>query len=353
MGPQIEKKLVKLPPYHFYRNKDRLTELLNKEIDYKYELATRKPGDHESTAVPLTEEEQEEKQQLNASGFSNWTRADYFAFIRGSEKHGRHSYAEIAEIVGKPEDNVRAYAQVFWERIEELPDFDRIVKNIEKGETLIREEEEAMRLLRAKCQHIKYFDDLVFEPTTYNKFRSKLYSEEHDKFILFFTAMEGTGKWKALKKAVDAESAFEYDPYIRSRAEVDLCKRFSYVVKFLKAEEEKMAELAQELEKAAKKEKTIKKERARSASTKAAKSGKKGTQKSRKNSSGRSKSKTTGRGKSSTKDKKSKSIDKKTKKSRETKSKSQLKKKPKEKPTQLKKRPPSKAPKKTATKSKK
>ena len=353
MGPQIEKKLAKLPAYHFYRNKERLTELLNKEIDYKYELATKKPGDQELSIAPLTDDEQDEKQQLLASGFAGWTRADYFAFIRGSEKNGRDSYTQIAEIVGKPEDSVREYSRVFWERIDELPEFERIVKNIEKGEAMIREEEEAMRLLKAKCVHTKYFDDLVFETTTYNKFRSKLYTEDHDKFILFYTANNGIGQWKGLKKAVECESAFEYDPYIRSRAEVDLSKRLTYVVKFLKAEEERMEVLHKELEKATKKEKTAKRERARSASLKSQKGGKKDKQTNRKNSTGRSKSTAKGKNKSTGKTKKLKPTDKKSKKYKTIDSRSVSKKKSKEGVDQLKKRAPSKQTSKPSKKTKK
>lgn len=54
-------------------------------------------------AEPLTEDEEEEKEQLTAEGFANWTKREFQAFIRGSEVHGRlvaflsfYAYAAIA-----------------------------------------------------------------------------------------------------------------------------------------------------------------------------------------------------------------------------------------------------------------
>ena len=39
-------------------------------------------------AVPLTEEEQTEKEQLISEGFENWSRRDFQQFIKALESHG-------------------------------------------------------------------------------------------------------------------------------------------------------------------------------------------------------------------------------------------------------------------------
>ena len=39
---------------------------------------------------------------------------------------------------GKNEEEVRKYAAVFWERHQELSDWERIIKNIERGEQRIQ-----------------------------------------------------------------------------------------------------------------------------------------------------------------------------------------------------------------------
>ena len=72
-------------------------------------------------AVPLTEEEQQEKEELSTQGFSNWQRRDFHHFVRANEKYGRDKYSEIAEEIGtKTAKEVKEYAKVFWERYEEI-----------------------------------------------------------------------------------------------------------------------------------------------------------------------------------------------------------------------------------------
>ena len=60
------------------------------------------------TLQPLSEAEVAERDLLLESGFSNWNRRDFNAFVRAAEKHGRVAIKEIAqEIDGKTEDDVR------------------------------------------------------------------------------------------------------------------------------------------------------------------------------------------------------------------------------------------------------
>lgn len=53
-------------------------------------------------AEPLTEEEQQEREELLTKGFSNWNRRDFTWFIKSNEKYGRGNVDAIAqEIEGK------------------------------------------------------------------------------------------------------------------------------------------------------------------------------------------------------------------------------------------------------------
>ena len=55
----------------------------------------------------LSEAEVAERDLLLESGFSNWNRRDFNAFVRAAEKYGRSALKEIAsEIDGKTEDDV-------------------------------------------------------------------------------------------------------------------------------------------------------------------------------------------------------------------------------------------------------
>ena len=55
----------------------------------------------------LSEAEVAERDLLLESGFSNWNRRDFNAFVRAAEKYGRAALKEIAsEIDGKTEEDV-------------------------------------------------------------------------------------------------------------------------------------------------------------------------------------------------------------------------------------------------------
>ena len=254
--------MIKLPAYHFYEDRERLLEILNKENDHKYEMATRKPETELNTEF-LTDKEAAEKEKLLSSGFISWTKSDFLSFVKGLEKYTRKGFREIAEMTGtKSESEVKAFSQVFWERgPRELEDWDKIERNVEKAEEMRRELEESMRLLTKATENADYYDDIVFEEKVYSKFKSRLYLEDHDKFLVFHAASLGLDAWGKLKEEVRNESAFELDAYIRSRAEGDLHKRIGQVVKFLKAQEEYLVEKMKEEKKLAKQKEKKMKER--------------------------------------------------------------------------------------------
>ena len=52
------------------------------------------------------------------TGFREWSKQDFNNFVAGSEKFGRNKLDQIAQLVGKTEPEVRAYAAVFWARVD-------------------------------------------------------------------------------------------------------------------------------------------------------------------------------------------------------------------------------------------
>jgi SWI/SNF-related matrix-associated actin-dependent regulator of chromatin subfamily A member 5 len=113
---------------------DRETNAFRKEIGYKAPLPEGDDIDLEEReqlqadeqkeideAVPLTEEEIQEKEELSTQGFATWQRRDFHHFIRANERYGRDKYTEIAEEIGtKTAKEVKEYSKVFWERYEEI-----------------------------------------------------------------------------------------------------------------------------------------------------------------------------------------------------------------------------------------
>lgn len=139
---QSEKKVIKLLEYHLFEEKEKLLELLNKENEFKHNANIFREN---RLSVPeslerLSNEDEIEKQRLLDLAFTNWTKNDYYAFIRGNEKYGRTNFKKITDKVKtKTIDEVKTYSARFWKLIDTLEDGDKIKLQIEKGEELIEQ----------------------------------------------------------------------------------------------------------------------------------------------------------------------------------------------------------------------
>merc|ERR1719242_1342158 len=134
-------------------------------------------------AEELTEDEQEEKEDLLSQGFTNWSKRDFNQFIRLHEKYGRDEVDSISkEIEGKTPEEVKEYAAVFWDRNHELQDIDRIIAQIEKGEAKIQRRALIRKALDAKIARYRApFHQLRL---AYGTNKGKNYTEEEDRFLV-------------------------------------------------------------------------------------------------------------------------------------------------------------------------
>lgn len=106
-------------------------------------------------AEPLSEDEIAEKESLLTQGFTNWTKRDFNQFIKANEKYGREDIDNIAkEVEGKFPEEVVEYSQVFWERCHELQDIERIMAQIERGETKIQRRASIKKALDVKVSAV-------------------------------------------------------------------------------------------------------------------------------------------------------------------------------------------------------
>lgn len=152
----------------------------------------------------------------------------------------------------KTPEEIQIYSNVFWKRYKELPEYDKIVKNIERGEESIRQKELSIELIDKKCENKKFYDELDFNNNIYSKFRSRFYSVDHDKYLIFASFKYGYGNWYDVRLGIKKEDSFEFDDYFKSRTESELNKRMASLLKVIKAEidyEEKKKEYRQEEEK--------------------------------------------------------------------------------------------------------
>ncbi|KAL2292073.1 hypothetical protein FJTKL_10737 [Diaporthe vaccinii] len=238
---------ISIQDYQFYPERlkelqDRETAFYRKEIGYKVPLAdgdednlAEREADREAEqriideAVPLTEEEQAEKIELAKSGFEEWNRRDFQQFINGSNLYGRNNYEGIAtHCQNKNAAEIKQYAKVFWQRYEEIADWQKHLKHIEEGEEKLRKIEHQRKMLRKKMsmyrvplQQLK----INYSVSTTNK---KVYSEEEDRFLLVQLDKHGVdseGIYEQIRDEIRDSPLFRFDWFFLSRTSQELGRR--------------------------------------------------------------------------------------------------------------------------------
>lgn len=133
-------------------------------------------------------------------GFPDWRRAHFQSFIKSLEKYGRDSLDKVAaDIDDHTEEEVRAYAAVFFVRYKELKgqlfgslsttcelihpsDADKLIARVETGESKLREQQERIDSLHRKVK--SYAFPMQELKVNYGQNKGKSYSEEEDRFLL-------------------------------------------------------------------------------------------------------------------------------------------------------------------------
>ena len=71
---------------------------------------------------------QAERDELLKQGYGSWSKKDFTQFIKSCEKWGRDSMEQTStEVESKTAEEVMDYAKVFWERYEELSNYESII----------------------------------------------------------------------------------------------------------------------------------------------------------------------------------------------------------------------------------
>ncbi|CAN1807094.1 ISWI chromatin-remodeling complex ATPase CHR17 [Linum perenne] len=284
-----EPRIPRMPQLHDFQffNTQRLGELYEKEVMYLMQLHQKNQvkdtidvDESEEAGEPLTAEELEEKEKLLeevgrikttmqlvflavlayifcviTQGFSSWGRRDFNTFIRACEKYGRDDIQSIAtEMEGKTEEEVERYAQVFKERYKELNDYDRIIKNIERGEARISRKDEIMKAVGKKLD--RYKNPWLELKIQYGQNKGKLYNEECDRFMICMVHKLGYGNWDELKAAFRTSPLFRFDWFVKSRTTQELARRCDTLIRLVEKENQEL----DERERQARKEKKLAKQ---------------------------------------------------------------------------------------------
>lgn len=245
-------KQVPVHDYQFYPARlrdlqEKETAFYRKEVGYKVPLSDKEDeslSDREAEraleqltidqAKPLTEEEREEKDALSNDGFGHWNKRDFQQFVNGSGKYGRKDYEGISqEVDSKEPDEIKAYAQVFWQRYTEIGDYLKYIKIIEDGEDRTRRIERQRKLLRKKMsqyrvplQQLK----INYSVSTTNK---KVYTEEEDRFLLVLLdryGIDSEGLYEKMRDDIRDSPLFRFDWFFLSRTPIELSRRCTTLI---------------------------------------------------------------------------------------------------------------------------
>lgn len=89
----------------------------------------------EKAPATFTKKDMTTKAQLMQSGFGNWSKKDFFLFIRQCETFGRADYPRIASgFFNKSPEEVQRYSTTFWKKYHLIENGQKYVERIEKGE---------------------------------------------------------------------------------------------------------------------------------------------------------------------------------------------------------------------------
>ena len=212
------KEFKPAPDFKFYQNRTRLIELQKKDFNKE-----------------INEEEKVELETLLVTGF-DWNRKDYNSFIKACELYGKDEYAMIAEIMGnKSEEQVKQYSEVFWSRLDELADKEKIIKTIEKRESLVEKHKHSQIILDQKFSQYKDpWRELTFDTSSSHK--SRIFTNENDRYLICMAKLVGYGNWDVLKSRIRKSFMFKFDYMLRSRTSGELQRRVDSLIRILEKE---------------------------------------------------------------------------------------------------------------------
>jgi SWI/SNF-related matrix-associated actin-dependent regulator of chromatin subfamily A member 5 len=180
-------------------------------------------------AIPLTEEEQAEKEQLETTGFADWNRRDFQQFVNGSAKHGRDNYERIAEEVdSKDTAEVKAYAKVFWKKYHQISNWEKYKATIDEGEERTRKVENQQKLLKKKLSMYRVPMQQMKLNYTVSTTNKKVYTEEEDRFILVMLdrfGIDSENVYERIRDEVRESPLFRFDWFFLSRTPVEISRR--------------------------------------------------------------------------------------------------------------------------------
>lgn len=243
-------KVLRLPIMedHQFYNKERLMELSKMEFEMFANL--KETGElppmeylaQKKTILP--DELGEEKMELLAEGFGDWTKSQFFHFVKAMTMFGRDDITNIAQEMAMPVESIKSYSEAFWEYgpTELKPDeWERVKAQIEKGEQKLAKKRLQEELLN---RFFQTFNDPAKEMVFANKGTSH-FSLEQDRAILCGVVKHGYGNWNAIREEIRNDTSLLFQHTVQGMNIDAIAKRCDYrmrqMEKELETREKKLA----------------------------------------------------------------------------------------------------------------
>ena len=233
-------KCLRIPQMedHQFYNRERLLEL--DKLEFETYAAMREAGqlpprEHmEANRSLLPAELGQEKAELIAEGFGDWTRTQYFNFVKACAKFGRDDYSSIAAELDMPEELIVPYSQAFWKYgpTELKKEWERVSGTIERGEKKIAKQKKLSALL---SQFIQKFDSPRDEMTFANKGTTH-FAQEQDRALLCAVEKHGYGNWDLVREEIRTDSRLKFQHSVQGMSVASIAKRVDYRMRQMERE---------------------------------------------------------------------------------------------------------------------
>ena len=230
-------RIPQMEDHHFY-NRERLLELGKLEFETYAalreagELPPREVIERQRTVLPA--ELAQEKLELLAEGFGEWSRSQYYHFVKACAKFGRDDIASIAADMDMPEEAVAPYSESFWKYgpSELKDDWERVVATIERGEKKIAKQKKLSSLLN---QFVGTFKDPRNDMVFANKGTTH-FALEQDRALLTAVNKHGYGNWDSVREEIRTDSRLKFQHSVQGLTVQAIAKRCDYRMRQMEKE---------------------------------------------------------------------------------------------------------------------
>ncbi|KAI2491922.1 Class II histone deacetylase complex subunits 2 and 3 [Fragilaria crotonensis] len=177
----------------------------------------------------------EEKIELLDEGYGEWTRSQYFHFVKAAAKFGRDDVASIAADMDMSEEAVAEYSNAFWlygPTELKKDEWERVSSSIERGEKKIAKRRKLTALLK---QFVSTFEHPRTEMVFANKGTTH-FSLEQDRALLCAVDKYGYGNWDSVREELRRDKDLLFQHMVQGMNTDMIMKRVDYRMRQMEKE---------------------------------------------------------------------------------------------------------------------